>query len=111
METDGYRSEFALELARKYTVERDYESALMYMNDHINAAGEVTAWQSNFYLYLLAKNDLREQAEPIIANLRLMGEPGIDRFLDWHAETFGQTGVTDRDTKGQDMPQVAETFD
>ncbi|MDH3442263.1 MAG: hypothetical protein OEM63_16005, partial [Gammaproteobacteria bacterium] len=104
-------SEFALELARKYTAERDYETALMYMNDHINTVGDVTAWQSNFYLYLLAKDGLAEQAAPIIANLRLMGEPGIDRFLDWHAETFGQFGITNSEVHDQDAPQVAEYFD
>lgn len=111
LETDGYRSDFALELARKYTAERDYETALMYMNDHVEAAGDVTAWQSNFYLYLLAKNDLAEQTAPIIANLRLMGEPGIDRYLDWHVDRFGQVGVTDRDAGEPGAPQIAESFD
>jgi len=88
LESDGYRSEFALDMARKYTADRAYKTALMYLNDHITTTGEVTQWASNFYLYLLAKNGLAEQAGPIISRLENLGEPEIDRFLDWYTRKF-----------------------
>lgn len=91
LESDGYRSEFALDMARKYTADRDYKTALMYLNDHITTTGEVTQWASNFYLYLLARNGLAEQAGPIISRLENLGEPEIDRFLDWYTRKFEQS--------------------
>ena len=78
-------------MARKYTADRDYKTALMYLNDHITTAGEVTQWASSFYLYLLAKNGMAEQAGPIISRLENLGEPEIDRFLDWYTREFEQS--------------------
>ncbi len=88
LEQDGYRDEFALQLSRKYASERDYETALRYVSNHIASVSEVSDWTSRFYLYLLAKNGLVEQARPIIAKLQSLGRPGTDRFLDWYASRF-----------------------
>ncbi|MDH3747340.1 MAG: spermidine synthase [Gammaproteobacteria bacterium] len=88
LEQEGYRDDFALGLARKYASERDYESALRYVNNHITTANDVSEWASNFYLYLLAKNGMAAEARPIIAKLETLGRPGVDRFLDWFATKF-----------------------
>lgn len=111
LERNGYETEYALALARKYTSERNYEAALMYMNDHITAADEVTQWESNFYLYLLARNGQVGQAAPIIANLRDLGEPGIDRYLDWYTTRFDQDSAATRKPFTPEAPQVAESID
>ena len=88
LEQEGYRDEFALELARKYTSERDYETALRYVIFHIATAGDASEWVSSFYLYLLAKNGMVAEARPIIANLETLGRPEMDRFLEWFATRF-----------------------
>ena len=88
LERDGFRDDFALELARKHAAERDYEAALRYVNIHLDTSDDVSEWVSSFYLYLLAKNGSVAQALPIIANLEALGRPGIDRFLDWYAARF-----------------------
>ena len=94
LESDGYRTEFGLDLARKYTAERDYTTALMYMHDHVTTTGNVTQWASNFYIYLLAKNGMAEQAAQIIAQLENSQEPEIHRFLDWYSRKFGASVAT-----------------
>jgi spermidine synthase len=88
LEQEGYRNDFALDLARKYASERDFETALRYGSTHITTANDVSDWASNFYLYLLAKNGMAAQARPNIAKLETLGRPGIDRFLDWFATKF-----------------------
>jgi len=88
MEQGGYRTEYALELARKFAAERDYESALMYATDHVTANGNVSLWASNFYLYLLGRNDAAEKAMPIISQLDGMAQPDVDRFIDWYVDRF-----------------------
>ena len=88
LELEGYRDEFALELARKYASERDYETALRYLSNHIATVDDVSDWTSRFHLYLLAKNGMAAQARPVIANLRTIGRPGIEKFLDWIATKF-----------------------
>ena len=88
LEQDGYRDEFALELARKHASERDYETALRYVNFHIATGNDVSEWASSFYLYLLAKNGMEARARAIVANLATLGRPRIDRFLDWYATRF-----------------------
>jgi hypothetical protein len=85
---EDYRDDFALELARKYASERDYETALRYVNTHIETVNDMADWTSRFYLYLLAKNGMAAQATPLIAKLKTLGRPGIDRFLDWFATRF-----------------------
>ena len=87
LDRDGYRTEFALELARKYASERDYETALMYVSDHIVETDDVSLWASNFYLYLLARNGRTEEAEALIAQLDA-GQEEIDRFVGWFTERF-----------------------
>ncbi len=88
LELEGYRDEFALELARKYVSERDYETALRYLSNHIATVDDVSDWTSRFHLYLLAKNGMAAQARPVIANLKTIGRPGIEKFLDWIATKF-----------------------
>ena len=88
LEEGGYRSEFALDLARKFASERDFESALMYAADHVSTVGEVSIWTSNFYLYLLGKNGNAQQALEIVDRLRSMEQPEVRRFLDWYVEKF-----------------------
>jgi spermidine synthase len=88
LELEGYRDEFALELARKYASERDYETALRYLSNHIATVDDVSDWTSRFHLYLLAKNGMAAQAKPVIANLKTIGRPGIEKFLDWIATKF-----------------------
>ena len=50
LEQEGYRDEFALQLARKYASERDYETALAYVINHIATVNDVSDWTSRFYL-------------------------------------------------------------
>jgi hypothetical protein len=88
MEKEGYRDEFALELARKHASERDYATALQHVENHITTIDAVPDWDMLFYLYLLAKNGLLTQAKPIIAELQIHGLPRINRFLDWFAIKF-----------------------
>jgi len=88
LEQEGYRDEFALQLARKYASERDYETALAYVINHIATVNDVSDWTSRFYLYLLAKNGLAVQTRSVIAQLKTSGLPGMDRFLDWFETKF-----------------------
>jgi spermidine synthase len=111
IESGGYKTEYALVLARKYTSERNYEAALMYMNDHVTSADEVNLWASNFYLYLLARNGKAGQAASIVANLRNLGDPGVDRYLDWYTQKFGQSTAANGNTATPETPQVADSFD
>lgn len=94
LEQQEYRKEFALELARKYTSERDYKTALRHLNEHIASAGDVSEWVSNLYLYLVAMNGMASQTGPIIANLKALGRPGTDRFLEWYVDRF-QLGASE----------------
>ncbi len=102
MEQGGYRTEFALDLAKKFTAERDFATALMYATDHVNSAGSVPLWDSNFYLYLLGKNGNAEQAAPIISQLSGMGQPEADRFVGWYTARFYPDS--------SEPSQVAEAF-
>ena len=88
VESDGYRAEFALDLARWYAADRDYQTALMYAHDHVSTVGEVSLWASNFYLYLLAKADARERVAQVLGQLENSQEPEIHRFLDWYRKKF-----------------------
>lgn len=93
MKQDVYHDEFALELARKYTSQRDYATALKYLSDHIAASGNVSESVSGFYLYLLARNGMLAETKPIIANLEALRRTEIDRFLDWFLERFELDGT------------------
>lgn len=88
LESDGYRNEFALDLARQYTADRDYETALMYLHDHVANGGDVSRFASRFYLYLLARNGKLEQATRLVAQLRGEQEPEAHRFIDWYVRKF-----------------------
>jgi spermidine synthase len=88
LQQGGYRDEFALTLAQKHASERDYASALQYLNAYVTTAGEVSEWVSRFYLYLLARNGLEDRARAVIENLEALGRPGLDRFLDWYMPRF-----------------------
>ncbi len=91
LESDGYRAEFALDLARKYTAERDYETALMYLHDHVDSESNANTWASNFYLYLLARNGMTERAGRVAARLEASQDPEIHRFLGWYGRKFGMS--------------------
>ena len=108
LERDGFRDDFALELARKHAAERDYEAALRYVNIHLDTSDDVSEWVSSFYLYLLAKNGSVAQALPIIANLEALGRPGIDRFLDWYAARFE---LHEADKPAAPLPGVQQVTD
>jgi predicted membrane-bound spermidine synthase len=88
LEEEGYRDEFALELARKHASERDFETALDYVQSHIATGNDVSEHTSGFYVYLLAKNDMMPQAWAVLENLETLGRPEIDRFRDWFADKF-----------------------
>ena len=88
LERDGYRVEYAPELARSFAAQRDFETALMYMEDYVNASGEVSLWASNFYLYLLAKNGLADRSRPVIAQLAALQQPEVKRFVEWYTGKF-----------------------
>jgi len=111
MEQEVYRDEFLLELARKYTSERDYETALRYVKLHISKVNEVSPWASNFYLYLLAKNGMAAQARPIIENLETLGQPGVDRFLDWFSTKFELNSAEKLEPPILGAQQVTEAVD
>ncbi len=93
LERDGYREEFALDLARKYASERDYATALMYMNDHVAATEDLSLWASNFYLYLLASNGRTNEAISFIAQLETIGQADANRFVDWFTARFELDGA------------------
>ncbi len=87
LERDGYRTEFALELARLYTSQRDFETALMYASDHVVETDELSLWASNFYMYLLARNGRADEAGLLISQL----DPERDEvrnFVEWYSERF-----------------------
>lgn len=88
LEKDGYRTTFALDLARKYTADRDYKTALMYLHDYVSATRDVDLWVSNFYLYLLARNGKSERAARIVAQLERSQEAEVHQFLDWYTRKF-----------------------
>jgi spermidine synthase len=111
LEDEGYRDEFALELARKHASERDYETALQYVNDHITTSGAVSERASNLYLYLLAKNGMVAQTRPIIAKLQILGRPGIDRFLDWFVTKFELNSAESLEPPNLRAQQVTESVD
>ncbi len=89
LESEGDSSEYALELARKYTASRDFESALEHAQAYVMATRDVPLPASNLYLYLLAKNGRAEQARPVLTQLAGLGQPNIDRFVDWYSQRFG----------------------
>jgi hypothetical protein len=91
LESDGYRVEFALDLARKYTADRDYGAALMYLQDHVANGGDVSVFASRFYIYLLARNGRLEQAERLVAQLQDEQDGGGHRFIDWYGRKFGMS--------------------
>jgi hypothetical protein len=111
LEQEGYRDDFALDLARKYASERDFETALRYGTLHVTTANDVSDWASNFYLYLLAKNGMAAQARPGIAKLENLGRPGIDRFLDWYATRFELNSAESIESPTPGTRQVAEAVD
>jgi len=111
LEQEGYRDEFALQLARKYASERDYETALRYVNNHIATVNDVSDWTSRFYLYLLAKNGMAVQTRPVIAKLKTRGLPGIDRFLDWFATKFELNSAESLKPPILGAQQVTEAID
>ena len=88
LEQNGYRSEFALELARKYTAERDYPTALMYASDYIGTTNDVSPWASNLYLYLLGRCGEMDRAGAVVSQLESLDRPEINRFLDWYSKKF-----------------------
>ena len=95
---DPYREEFALELARKFTAERNFEAALMYLNDHLKNSQAVSESASTLLVYLLAKNGYMDQAWATAEQLRAAGRPGLDKFVDWFETTYGThtaNGVSD----------------
>jgi len=108
LEREGYRDEFALELARKYTSERDYQTALLHMTSHVTTAGNVSDTVMKFYLYLLAKNGMMAQARPIIESPETSGIPGMDRFLDWFATRFELDNAEESEQPTMDSHQVTE---
>jgi hypothetical protein len=89
MEQDGYRQEFALELARKHTAERNFEAALMYANDYVSHSQDLTESESVLYVYLLQKNGHSDQAKSAIEGLRSVDEAGVGDFIDWFETKFG----------------------
>jgi hypothetical protein len=111
LERDGFRDDFALELARKHAADRDYASALRYMIYHISASDDVSEWASSFYLYLMARNGLVAQAKPIIANLEALGRPRMDRFLDWYTTRFEIKSADSSEPPSPGNQQVSETFE
>ncbi len=94
LERDGYRDEFALELARRYTAERDFELALSYANAHVTARAEVSLPASNLYLYLLARNGMIDRAWSKIDELSGLEEPEVDRFVTWYVGRFSPGAST-----------------
>lgn len=88
LDEDGFQDAFALELARKHTVERDYETALEYVTNHIAASSEVSDRVLYFYLYLLAKNNRMTEARNAIGSLDVRGQPRARRFADWFIAEF-----------------------
>ena len=111
LEREGYRDEFALDLARNYASKRDYATALQYVSNHITTATDVSPWALNFYLYLLAKNGMATQARPTIANLETLGSPEIDRFLDWFAAKFEMNSAKGFEPPILGAQQVTEVVD
>jgi len=107
----GFRDEFALELARKFASQRDYDNALRYMNVHISTSDDVSKWTSSFYLYLMARNGMVAQAKPIITNLKALERPGMERFLDWYATRFELKSEDSPEPPTAGTQQVAETFE
>ena len=83
LEQDGYRTEFALELARKHTAERDFETALMYLHDHQRNSKGLTPSASTLLVYLLLNNGFVDQARITADQLRSVGRPDLDQFVEW----------------------------
>jgi predicted membrane-bound spermidine synthase len=88
LEQEGYRDEFALDLACKYTSERDFQTALLHMNSHIATSSNVSDAAMSLYLYLLAKNGMLAEARPIIAQLETLGWPRQNQFIGWFVNKF-----------------------
>lgn len=88
LEQEGYRDEFALELARRYTSERDFQTASLHMNSHITTASNVSDGAMSLYLYLLAKNGMFAEARPIIAQLETLGWRRQNQFIGWFVSKF-----------------------
>jgi spermidine synthase len=111
LEQEDYRNEFALELARKHATERDYETALRYVSNHIASTNDVSDWTSRFYLYLLGKNGMANQAGPTIRKLRGLGRPGLERFLDWFAAKFEQDSAESLELPNLGAQQLTQPVD
>lgn len=111
VEQHGFRNEYALPLAQKFASERKYETALMYARSHVENSDEVTDWTARFYLYLLGRNGMAEQARPIVANLESLGREGTEKFVDWYVARFNLTGESNLEppsARGQEVTQAAE---
>ena len=108
LEQQGFRNEYALPLAQKFTSERKYDTALMYARSHVETASEVTDWTARFYLYLLGRNGMAEQARPIAANLESLGREGTDKFLDWYRKRFRSMVSENASPRIRDARQLAD---
>ncbi len=93
LDQNGYREEFALELARKHASERNFETALMYANDYVRPFQSLSESASELYVYSLQKNGYSDQARAAIKNLRGVDRPSIDEFIDWFERKFGPSGI------------------
>ncbi len=111
LDEEGYRDDFALELALKHASERDYETALQYVNRHIATSNGLSERASSLYLYLLAKNGLVDQARPIVANLEALGRPGMNRFLAWFATSFKLNSADSIEPSVLEDQQMTEAVD
>ena len=93
LDQDGYREEFGLELARMHTSERNFAAALLYVNDHVRTAENLSESASKLFLYLLAKNDRTAEARSTIDTIRNTGRPGMDEFIAWFDSRFSRDDV------------------
>ena len=88
LDEHGYDSELALPLASKFAAEREFETALMYATDHINASGEVSPWASAFYVYLLAKSGRVDDARGALEWLSQLETADFSTFAAWFEDAF-----------------------
>ena len=106
IEQDGYRVEFALELARKYAAERNYETALMYAFDYVQSSQSMPESASKLYIYLLQKNGHSDQARATIKSLRAVGRRSIDEFIDWFESKFGPSSIVSVEPPTSDVQRI-----
>lgn len=96
MQTDAheYEDKIKMELAIRYSAERNYLGALEQLRSYIRGSEKLSIGEYSLYLYLLGKNNMLAEADSVIEGIvpEERGSAEVQSFLKWFAAKFGESG-------------------